>query len=93
MGPDGVRASWVQQENARPGTKGWEIAPDGAKGIEGFANRSYAAVGDEVTLYVSTRAAALPRRGAAHGLLRRCRSTDGLASRPRVPVTNNPTAR
>ena len=59
MGPDGVRASWVQQENAKPGTKGWEIAPDGAKGIEGFANRSYAAAGDEVTLYVSTRARAL----------------------------------
>jgi len=56
MGPDGVRARWVQQENARPGTNGWEIAPGAATGIEGFANRSYAAAGNLVHLYVSTRA-------------------------------------
>ena len=54
MSPDGLQASWVQRENARPGTTGWEIAPDAAHGIEGFADRSYAAVGDEVDLYVST---------------------------------------
>ncbi|MGO9874090.1 MAG: N,N-dimethylformamidase beta subunit family domain-containing protein [Acidimicrobiia bacterium] len=56
IGPDGVRASWVQQENARPGTNGWEIAPGAAAGIEGFADHSYAADGDTVRLYVSTEA-------------------------------------
>jgi len=56
MGPDGVRASWVQQENARPGTNGWQIAPGAAAGIEGFADQSYAADGDTVRLYISTEA-------------------------------------
>jgi hypothetical protein len=56
MGPAGRQAAWVQQENRRPGTKGWAIPPAAAQGIEGFADRSYAAVGDAVHLYVSTSA-------------------------------------
>lgn len=56
VGPTGVEADWVERENARPGTPGWEIAPTAAHGIEGFADRSYAAAGDPVQLYVSTTA-------------------------------------
>jgi len=56
MGPDGARAAWVQRENARPGTPGWQIAPAAAHGIEGFADHTYAAAGDAVQLYVSTTA-------------------------------------
>ena len=56
MGPVGLQSSWVQRENARAGTAGWQIAPDAAHGIEGFADHTYAAAGDPVQLYVSTTA-------------------------------------
>ena len=57
LGPDGVRATWVQQENSRPGTTAWRIPPTASPAIWGYADHSYAADGDQVTLYVSTPAA------------------------------------
>ena len=52
----GVRARWVVEQNSLPGTTAWEIAPGRAGGISGFASSTYAVEGEEVTLYVSTRA-------------------------------------
>ena len=53
----GVRAAWVVQENARPGTSDWRLTPSPGKGmIEGYADRVSAQQGDRVTLYVSTDA-------------------------------------
>jgi hypothetical protein len=55
-GPDGVRAAWLQQENARPGTSGWRIPARASTAIAGFADKVYAADGQSVSLYVSTPA-------------------------------------
>lgn len=57
LGASGMRASWVQQENARPGTSAWRIPARAPKAIEGFAGKTYAADGQTVRLYVSTPAA------------------------------------
>jgi hypothetical protein len=55
VGPDGVQAAWVEQENQLPGTTSWIIPPSSPAGaIAGFANLNYAAVGDTVKLYVTT---------------------------------------
>ena len=44
-------------ENKLPGTTAWKIPPhSGPDGIEGFANLGSAAVGTQITLYVSTAA-------------------------------------
>ncbi|MHB8681726.1 MAG: N,N-dimethylformamidase beta subunit family domain-containing protein [Acidimicrobiales bacterium] len=60
MLPSGVRvpvAAWVQAENAKPGTLGWIVTGHQVpRAIEGFASTVSAAAGDEVALYVSTRA-------------------------------------
>jgi hypothetical protein len=56
MGPDGVRSSWVTQENLRPGTDAWRITGTPPGTIDGFADRTYAAAGDTVSLAVSTDA-------------------------------------
>lgn len=56
MGPSGVRASWVIQENQKPGTTAWQITGTPPESIAGFADRTYAANGDSVTLRVSTNA-------------------------------------
>jgi hypothetical protein len=69
-GGNGIRARWVVQENAKPGTTAWEIHGSHA-GISGFASQVYAQVGQQVTLYVSTtgpsfRAQAF-RMGYYHG--------------------------
>lgn len=56
-GPDGVEAAWVVAENKRPGTTAWRIPKAHDGGIAGFADRTSAAVGDKVTIYVSTAAA------------------------------------
>lgn len=54
-GSDGVEASWVVNENAHPGTSAWRVAPTRHSGfIEGFANVTYAKVGDRVQLRIST---------------------------------------
>ncbi len=56
-GTAGVEARWVVQENRRPGTTAWRIAPGAPENqIMGFSNLNYAQVGDKVTLYVSTPA-------------------------------------
>jgi hypothetical protein len=53
LGPDGVEARWVIEENDKPGTTAWEIHGSHG-GISGFASRVYAQLGQQVTLYVST---------------------------------------
>lgn len=58
-GPNGVRAPWVIRENQRPGTTAWKIMGTSPGTIAGFANRTYAAAGETVTLFVSTNAPAL----------------------------------
>lgn len=66
-GPWGVTASWVQQENRRPGTNSWKIAKGAGRGIEGYAGTTYAAVGDHVALYVSTAASSFRVRAYRMG--------------------------
>jgi hypothetical protein len=53
----GVVSNAVVAENARPGTRSWIITNRGPGLIEGFADKNYAAVGDPVSLFVSTDAA------------------------------------
>lgn len=57
LGADGVKASWVTVENRKPGSPNWRItgAPPTGR-IEGFADRTYAAAGDQVALRVSSTA-------------------------------------
>src|SRR5215471_16562524 len=57
LGASGMRASWVEQENARPGTSAWRMPAQASSAIDGFADKAYAADGQTVRLYVSTRAA------------------------------------
>jgi len=57
LGVSGMRASWVEQENARPGTSAWRIPAQASSAIDGFADKVYAADGQTVRLYVSTPAA------------------------------------
>jgi hypothetical protein len=47
-------ATWVVEENARPGTKAWLVSGSPPHGIEGYADRVSAQPGEEVTLYVNT---------------------------------------
>jgi hypothetical protein len=58
--PSGVTvptAGWVQAENARPGTLDWVVTGiQSPRSIEGFAGAVSAVVGDNVPLFVSTRA-------------------------------------
>lgn len=58
-GPNGIRAAWMIRENQRPGTTAWKITGTPPGTITGFANRSYAAAGETITLFVSTNAPAL----------------------------------
>ncbi|MDQ1455980.1 MAG: hypothetical protein QOH28_1600, partial [Actinomycetota bacterium] len=57
-GSSGPPADWVLQENRRPGTSAWRIANATYGGVEGYASRVSARVGDSITLYVSTSAPA-----------------------------------
>ena len=56
--PSGVSipvASWIVEENARPGTLGWLIGPvPGAGHIEGYAGAVSVAQGGEIMLHVNT---------------------------------------
>lgn len=52
----GVQAAWVVAENRKPGTPSWAITRGHYGGIEGFADHVYAAAGQQVKLYVSSRA-------------------------------------
>jgi hypothetical protein len=54
-GPDGVVSSAVVAENERPGTSSWHLsAGTSTTLIQGFANTTYAADGQSVTLRVTT---------------------------------------
>lgn len=55
-GPDGVTSSAVIAQNRLPGTSAWRISPRvSPTAIQGFANLTYAAQGQRVRLYVTTR--------------------------------------
>ena len=57
--PDGVvvpTSAAILAENARTGHAWWVTTPQNAGDIEGFASRVSARVGDDVTLFVSTKA-------------------------------------
>jgi hypothetical protein len=55
--PQGVVASWVQAENAKPGTKDWVVTkPAMSHQIEGYADQVSINTGGRVALYVSTTA-------------------------------------
>ncbi len=58
LGPDGVEATWVIEQNRLPGTTSWELHDTAPAGdvIDGFANRTAAHAGQTVTFYVSTTA-------------------------------------
>lgn len=72
LGAEGVQAAWVMAENREPGSPQWRIidAPPTGR-IEGFADRTYAAAGDQVVLRVSSTAASFHveayRVGYYHG--------------------------
>lgn len=92
-GPDGVEARWVIAENNRPGSTAWKIHGRSG-GVDGFANKVYAAAGEKVSLYVSTtgpwfRAEAF-RMGYYHGKGARLVWQSGRIAgkrQPRCPVT------
>jgi hypothetical protein len=57
LGPDGIEARWVLDQNRLPGTTSWQIPHSVIQGaIEGFANKNYAVAGEDVSFYVSTAA-------------------------------------
>ena len=56
--PAGIVSRAIVAENARPGTTAWKITGAPHTGfIEGFASRTAARAGEQVSLYVSTSAA------------------------------------
>ena len=94
-GPDGVESAAVMAENARPGTTAWQISSQGPAFIEGFADTTYAAAGDQVGLYVSTSAPSFHvvayRMGWYHGAGgRQIWSSADVAgvTQPTCPVTS-----
>jgi hypothetical protein len=53
---EGIRAKWVQAENAKPGTSDWRISNPGKDGqLEGYADKVSAQPGETVKLFVSTK--------------------------------------
>ncbi len=56
LGPDGVESTAIIDQNKLPGTTSWKINGTPPGTIAGFADTTYAAVGDTVTLYVTTDA-------------------------------------
>ncbi len=54
LGSRGVESTAIAAENKRPGTASWRVTHQGHGVIEGFATKTYAAVGDTVDLHVST---------------------------------------
>ncbi|MBV9412285.1 MAG: hypothetical protein JO148_11860 [Acidimicrobiia bacterium] len=53
---EGIRAKWVQLENAKPGTSDWRISNPGKDGqLEGYADKVSAQQGETVRLFVSTK--------------------------------------
>ena len=57
VGPDGVEARWVIDENRKPGTTAWHLSGRAGPTINGFADLTAAREGQKVTLYVTTKAA------------------------------------
>jgi hypothetical protein len=57
LAESGVQANWVVQENQLDGSTGWRITNAPAAGfIQGFADHTYATVGQPIRVYVSTSA-------------------------------------
>ena len=56
LGPYGVESKAIIAQNQKPGTTAWELHPSGTGSIAGFANTTYASIGQTVTLYVTTTA-------------------------------------
>jgi hypothetical protein len=53
---EGIKAKWVQLENAKPGSSDWRINNAGKDGdIEGYADKASAVPGETVRLFVSTK--------------------------------------
>ncbi|MBV8985002.1 MAG: hypothetical protein JO248_11250 [Acidimicrobiia bacterium] len=53
---EGIKARWVQAENAKPGTSDWRVSNAGKDGdLEGYADKVSAQQGDTVRLFVSTK--------------------------------------
>jgi len=53
---DGIKARWVQAENAKPGTSDWRISDAGKDGqLEGYADKVSAQLGETVRLFISTK--------------------------------------
>jgi hypothetical protein len=53
---EGIRARWVQAENAKPGTSDWRISNAGKDGqLEGYADKVSAQQGETVRLFISTK--------------------------------------
>ena len=48
--------NWVVEENQRPGTRSWRIAPGTPRDVEGFANRVSVPIGARFRLFVNTEA-------------------------------------
>lgn len=56
-GPDGITSTAIIDQNRLPGTTSWMIAQSAsATVVQGFANLTYAKVGQDVDLYVDSRA-------------------------------------
>lgn len=54
LGPDGIESTAVIDENERPGTSSWRLRGDtNTTLLQGFANLTYAADGQDVTLRVN----------------------------------------
>jgi len=54
---EGIKARWVQIENARPGSSDWQVTNAGKPGdVEGYADKVSAVQGETVKLFVSTKA-------------------------------------
>ena len=53
---EGIKAKWVQVENAKPGTSDWRVSNAGKPGdLEGYADKVSAQQGDTVRLFVSSK--------------------------------------
>jgi len=96
LGPYGVEARWVIQQNKLPGTTRWKIPPADAGGIAGYASTQQARLGQQVTLYVSTKASSFHvdafRMGYYQGkgarLIWKSKEIAGV-SQPTCPVVPN----
>ncbi len=55
-GPDGVRSAAIVEENLKPGSTNWHIAPGtNPTAIQGFASLTSAQIGQSVNIYANTK--------------------------------------